>query len=109
MTEILSERMDRVEQALRDLEGSNRQLAGLLTQAIKSGAVDVSASREPARKAPLLGAGASILNAMAPLDHTKTLPPWSEPKQGLGPRMQEHIERKAREDAELYGRPSPSS
>ena len=81
MSELLSDRMERVERALRDLEGSNRQLAGLLTQAIKSGAGGAVTSpqpvaQEPARKRPQ-GAGEAILGASVGVDAAKA-PPASD-------------------------------
>lgn len=108
MTDMLSDRMEKIEQALRDLEVVNQQLVGLLTRAIKSGAVATEARYEPSAAEPRSKVAQStathILTILAQADQPKSRPP----KQGLGQRLQEHMKRKAEEDAALLGKPAPS-
>lgn len=103
MSDLLSDRMDRVEQALRGMTHANRQLTEMLLLALRTsqGGSDGSqapAASEQAPKRPQAAATA-ILGAVAASARPEGPPPWNRPQQGIGERIAAYQEERRERDA----------
>ncbi len=107
MTEFLSDRMGRVERALRDMAHANRQLSSLLLQALQGNTGSGGGSLEPVAREPARHASQSaaetILRSMAGKGEPTTPAPWDRPVEGLGSRLQGYVERKREEAYQSEG------
>jgi hypothetical protein len=103
MSDLLSDRMDRVERALRGMTHANRQLTEMLLLALRTsqGGSDGSqapAASEQASKRPQAAATA-ILGAVAASLRPRMPPPWSAAPEGIGGRMAAFLAERRERDA----------